>query len=291
MIFKGCATALITPFNETGIDFDAFGRQIDYQIENGVSALVVCGTTGEPSTMPQTEKDSAIRFVVEHTKKRVPVIAGTGTNCTSETVKNSLVAESMGADAIMLVTPYYNRCNKRGLLAHFGEVDKASKLPIMIYNVPSRTCVDIIPSFYPELLKMKRIVAIKEACGDNKQIREISKIIKGKMTLYSGDDGNALSVLEMGGAGVVSVLSNIAPSVVSRICELFFAGEIAEAKKLHTEHKALIKLLFADISPIPVKTAVNLQNRNGGLLRLPLLEMEAEDTALLKTEMQRMGLV
>lgn len=291
MIFKGCATALITPFTDKGVDYTAFEEQIEYQIANGISALVVCGTTGEPSTMTKEEKKSVIEACVKTTNKRVPVIAGTGTNCTAESVDLSVEAQRLGVDALLTVTPYYNKCTQNGLVAHFSEIAKVVDLPIMLYNVPPRTNVNIMPETYQKLSLIPNIDSAKEASGDMAHITRCYNAAKSKLNFYSGDDTLTIPILELGGLGLVSVASNLMPKQISAVCGLFFEGKVEEAKKLHEKYMQLIKLLFCEVNPIPVKTAINLAGRKGGKLRLPLTPMEEENVEKLYNEMARLDIV
>lgn len=291
MIFEGCATALITPFINNKPDYTALKELIEFQLQGGVSALVILGTTGEPSVLTETEREEIIRIAIEAIAKRVPVIVGIGTNCTDSTVKNAIKAYEQGADALLAVTPYYNRCSQRGLVKHFRAIADSTPLPIIVYNVPMRTGVDILPVTYRELMKIPNIVATKEACGKIDQITETASIISGKMTLYSGDDGIVLPLLSLGGKGVISVASNIIPRQMSDLVSRYLSGDIEGARKLQFDYFPLIKALFYDINPIPVKTALKIMGKITGDLRLPLCEMDEAIETKLITEMKAAGIV
>lgn len=291
MIFLGCATALVTPFKNNSPDFYALKELIEFQINNGVAALVILGTTGEPSVLTPAEREEVIRFAVKTIAKRVPVIVGIGTNNTETTVLNAKEAEMLGADALLAVTPYYNRCSQRGLVKHFQAVADSTALPVIIYNVPGRTGVDILPATYRELMNIPNIAATKEACGKIDQITETAAIIQDRMTLYSGDDGITLPILSLGGKGVISVAANIIPRQMSDMVNSYFSGDIENARRLQFKYLPLIKALFYDINPIPVKTALKHMGKITGDLRLPLCEMDEATEAKLLSEMRAAGLV
>lgn len=289
-IFTGSATALITPFTKDGVDFDAFKRLIDFQIENGTDALVVCGTTGEPATMTYDERAKVVKFAIDYINKRVPVIVGTGSNATHIAVSNSKVAYEAGADALLVVTPYYNKCTQEGLFRHFEAVCSATPLPVICYSVPGRTGVNITPEALEKLAELETMTAIKEASGSMDQITDICVRVKDKLDVYSGDDGIIMPVLSVGGKGVISVASNIAPKEVHKLCEDFFNGNIKEATQMQLMLYPLVKALFCEVNPIPVKTAASLIGFGECNLRLPLCNMSAKNLEYLKKEMKNFGI-
>lgn len=282
MIFKGTATALITPFTSTGVDFESFDRILDDQLAGGVDAVVVLGTTGEPATMTAEEKKSVIEFAVKKLKGKIPVIVGTGANSTRTAVESSVLAESLGADALLLVTPYYNKATQRGLIEHFRAVADAVHTPIICYNVPGRTGVNMLPATFAELAEHENIAAIKEASGNMEQIEEVIRLSEGKAVVYSGDDGITVPVMAMGGMGVISVVSNAAPRFTSEMTSSFLAGDLKTAADMQLEMLPLVRALFCEVNPIPVKKAMQLRGLCNGLLRLPLTEMTAENAAKLE---------
>ena len=289
-IFTGCATALITPFTEDGVDFEAFGRLIDFQIENGVDALLVCGTTGEPATMTYDERAEVVKFAIKHINKRVPVIVGTGSNATHIAVSNSKVAYEAGADALLVVTPYYNKCTQEGLFRHFEAVCNATPLPVICYSVQGRTGVNVTPETLERLATLDTMVAIKEASGNMDQITDICRRVNGKLDVYSGDDGITVPVLSVGGKGVISVASNILPYEVHKMCEDFFNGNIKDATDMQLKLYPLVKALFCEVNPIPVKTAASIMGYGKCNLRLPLCDMSEKNLEYLKNEMKSFGI-
>ena len=291
IIFTGAAVAIVTPFNENGIDFDKFGELIDYQIDNGTDAIVVCGTTGESATMPDNEHLAAIKYCVERVNKRVPVIAGTGSNDTPHCIKLSKAAEEYGADALLLVTPYYNKATQKGLVKHFGMVAEAVSIPIILYSVPSRTGVNIKPETVKKLSEIENIVAIKEASGDMSQVAKIAQLCGDDMIIYSGNDDQIVPILSLGGKGVISVLSNVAPKQTHDIVASYLNGDTKKSLKLQLEALELIDALFIEVNPIPVKTALNILGYNVGELRMPLCEMEEKNEAVLKKALENYGLM
>lgn len=292
-IFKGSATALVTPFSENGekIDYEVLKNLIDFQINNGTKALIILGTTGEASTISLDERIKIIECAVKHTNKRVPVIAGSGSNDTKIAINNSKIYEKLGADALLIVTPYYNKSTQKGLISHYTKIAESVSLPIILYNVPGRTGVNILPATVKELSKNKNIVAIKEASGNLEQIGEILRICGDKIDVYSGDDALILPILSIGGKGVIGVASNIVPSLVNQLCESFFENQLEKSRELQFLLNPLIKTLFLEVNPIPVKTALNLMKKNVGALRLPLYSMEEENIEKLKTEMLKLNLI
>lgn len=252
-VFKGCATALVTPFTKDGIDFEAYGRLIDFQIENGVDALVIVGTTGEPATMTSDERLAVIDFAVRRIAKRVPAIVGTGGNNTADVIAYSKKAEALGADALLVVTPYYNKCTQNGLIAHYNAVADSVNIPIICYNVPGRTGVNILPKTFAEIAKHKNIVGIKEACGNMEQISETALLCDGLADVISGDDGITVPIMSIGGTGVISVASNIAPKYVSEMTGKFLSGDTIAAGNMQLKLLPLVKALFSEVNPIPAK--------------------------------------
>ena len=277
IIFKGCATAIVTPFDEENkINFDEFRRLVNFQIENGVNAIVVCGTTGEAATLSNEEKNSLIEYCVKVVNKRIPVIAGVGGNNTDKVVKNSKFAEKVGVDGLLTVTPYYNKTTQKGLIEHFKIIAENTNLPIILYNVPNRTGMDILPSTYFELSKIENIVATKEASGDISKILKIRNLCKDTLNIYSGNDDQIIPVLSLGGIGVISVLSNIMPKYTVDIIKKYFNKEIEEASSMQIEAFNLIDSLFKEVNPIPVKEALNIMGFKCGKPRLPLMKCSAE---------------
>lgn len=281
MIFKGTATALITPFTSDGVDFDSFDRILDDQLSGGVDAVVVLGTTGEPATMTAAEKKAVIEFAVKKLKGKLPVIVGTGANSTSAATEMSVLAESLGADALLLVTPYYNKATQQGLIAHFRTVADAVHTPIICYNVPGRTGVNMLPATFAELAEHPNIAAVKEASGNMEQIEESIRLTEGKAVVYSGDDGITVPVMAMGGMGVISVVSNAAPRFTAEMTSAFLSGDLKKAAKMQLDMLPLVRALFSEVNPIPVKKAMQLRGLCNGTLRLPLTEMTAANAAKL----------
>ena len=289
VIFKGCATALVTPFTQNGekLDFLAYQNLIDEQINAGIDALVVLGTTGEPSTMTQEECDDVVKFAINHINGRVPVIVGAGSNSTKQAIDKCIRYEQLGADALLVVTPYYNKCTQSGLISHYTQIAKATSLPIILYNVPGRTGVNLLPKTILELSKLENIVAVKEASGNIEQISEIKRLCKDDIQVYSGDDGLTLPILAVGGTGVISVASNVVPKKMTQLCSTFFDGEITRSREIQFELNPLIKSLFLEVNPIPVKTALSMLGKMSGTLRLPLSEMQQENIEKLKIELEK----
>ena len=281
-LFTGVATALATPFNDEGINIPEFEKFINFQIESGIDALVVCGTTGEASTMTKDEKIEAIQCAINTSKKRVPIIVGTGSNNTSSAIEMSKLAESLGADGLLVVTPYYNKTTQKGLIEHFKAIASSVSIPIILYNVPSRTGMNILPETCFELSKIDNIVGIKEASGNISQVAKIAHLCGDALSIYSGNDDQILPILSLGGKGVISVLSNVAPKLTSSITNSFFKNAIAEACHYQLEALPLIESLFTETNPIPVKEAINLLGFNFGKPRLPLVECSDEIKNALK---------
>ncbi len=292
VLFTGSAIAIITPFDENNkINFAKLGEIIDYQIENGTDGIVICGTTGEGSTLDHEEHTEAIRFTVKHAAGRVPVIAGTGSNDTNYAVKLSNEAEAAGVDGLLMVTPYYNKTSQEGLIRHYSYIAERVSTPIILYNVPSRTGVNILPDTYRELSKLDRIVATKEASGDISQIAATIALCGDALTVYSGNDDQVTSIMSLGGKGVISVLSHVAPRVTHDMAASFLAGDPALSAKLQLEWFDVCKALFCDVNPIPVKEAMNMMGWNVGDCRLPLTAMSDAKRETLRKALANHGLV
>ena len=292
-VFKGAGVAIATPFYQDGsVNYDEFGRLIEFQISNGTDAIIVCGTTGEAATMSEQEHMEVVKFCVDKVAHRIPVIAGTGSNCTHTAVQLSKEAEEYGADAVLSVTPYYNKATQDGLVAHFSAVADAIKIPVIMYNVPSRTGCNLLPSTVAKLVKDKaNIVGIKDATGNISQTAEMMHLTQGAIDLYSGNDDQVVPVMSLGGIGVISVLSNVAPKQTHEMCELALKGDFAGAAAIQLRAIPLIKALFSEVNPIPVKKALEYIGFEAGPLRLPLTEIGQEHAAQLKKAMQEFGLI
>ena len=290
-IFEGAATALVTPLTAEGIDYAAFARLIDWQIAEGIDALVVCGTTGESSTLTDEEHREAIRFAVEHVAHRVPVIAGTGSNDTAYAVDLSCYAESVGADAHLVVTPYYNKATQKGLIKMYETIADACHLPMILYNVPSRTGVNIEPATYAALADHPNIAAIKEANGNISKIVETVALVGDKLDLYSGNDDQIVPVMACGGKGVISVLSNLLPKQTSEMCHAFLRGDVKGSMAAQTKYLNLVNALFCECNPIPVKAAMSAMGYCEDFLRLPLTPMEDAHREVLYSLMRAEGLI
>ena len=290
-IFEGSAVALVTPFTQEGIHFDALKRLLDFQLDNGTDALVICGTTGEPATMTVEEKHAVMQTAIQHVAGRRPVILGTGGNNTAAVIRESKYAEDLGADALLIVTPYYNKCSQEGLLRHYFAIAEQTALPIILYNVPGRTGVNLLPATAARLAEHPRLAAIKEASGNISQIAETIRLTRGRMDIYSGNDDQTLPILALGGKGVISVSANVIPRIMHDICALYLSGKTDEARDLFLEYNPLNLALFTDINPIPVKTALNHMGFAAGPLRLPLCEMSQAAEAALTETLRRYALI
>ena len=290
-IFRGIATALITPFRNGEVDYDTFGRLIDWQIENGIDALVICGTTGEGSTLSDEEHKACIRFAVERAAGRTVIIAGRGSNDTNYAINLTKYSCDVGADAMLVVTPYYNKATQRGLVESFYAIADASTKPMIVYNVPSRTGCNIQPQTYLKLAEHENIRGIKEANGDISSVVETQSLLRGKLDLYSGNDDQLVPILAMGGAGCISVLSNLMPRQTREICDRFWDGDIAGAAKLQCDYLPLINALFSEVNPIPVKAAMAAMGFGENSLRLPLTCMEQAHAEVLLRLMREQGLI
>ena len=291
LIFKGCGTAIVTPFTNDGVNFEELKKLVEFQIENEVDAIIVCGTTGEASTMTEKEKKETIKFVIDTVARRTKVVVGTGSNNTKAAVEMSKFAEEVGADGILVVTPYYNKTTQQGLIAHYTEIAKAVKLPIIMYSVPGRTGVNILPETCKELSKIENIVAIKEASGNISQVAKIASLCGNDLAIYSGNDDQIIPVLSLGGQGVISVLSNVMPKYTHDMTKKYFEGKTEEATKMQLDVIDLTDALFVEVNPIPVKYALNLMGYNFGIPRLPLIEMSNKNKELMKDVMEKHQLI
>ncbi|MEW4414215.1 4-hydroxy-tetrahydrodipicolinate synthase [Clostridium sp. AN503] len=292
-IFEGAGVALVTPFTESGeVNYPRLKDLVEEQIAGGTDSIIVCGTTGESSTMGHEEHIDVVRFVCEAVNKRIPVIAGAGSNCTKEAIHLSQEAERAGADGLLLVTPYYNKATQGGLIAHYTAISDSVKIPILLYHIPGRTGVTMKPETIVKLCKeVPNIVGVKEASGNFSAIAEIMSLADGCVDLYSGNDDQIVPLLAMGGKGVISVLSNIAPRQTHDICDTFFKGDVKKSCELQLEAIPLINALFCEVNPIPVKAALNLMGKEAGPMRLPLTEMEPQNKERLKKAMQDYGIL
>lgn len=291
-IFKGAGVAIVTPMKENGeVNYEKLGELLEFQIANGTDAVIICGTTGESSTLTHEEHLDVIQYAIEKVAKRIPVIAGTGSNCTETAVYLSQEAEKRGADALLLVTPYYNKATQKGLIRHYTTIANSVKLPIILYNVPSRTGCNIEPATAVYLAKhVENIVAIKEASGNIAQVAKLMSLAKGCIDLYSGEDGQVVPALSLGGIGVISVLSNIAPRETHDMVSLYLEGKVKESCEMQLRAIPLVDALFCEVNPIPVKTALNLMGMGAGALRGPLCEMEEAHVEQLKKAMTDFGI-
>ena len=288
-IFKGAATAIVTPFEANGVNFDKLAELLEFQIKEGIDAIVICGTTGEASTMPDEEHVATVKFTVDKVNKRVPVIAGAGSNDTKHAVELSKKLEAIGADALLTVTPYYNKTTQRGLVAHFSASAKAVKLPFIVYNVPTRTALNISPETLGELSKIENIVGIKECNLD--QVPEVINCCEKDFAIYAGDDGIVLPLMGWGGLGVISVVSNIIPNDIHKICAKFFAGDIEGAREIALRSFPLFRALFCEVSPIPVKEAMNQMGFGVGECRLPLVGISDANRDKVKNALAAYGCI
>lgn len=292
-IFTGAGVAIVTPMNENGsVNFDKLGELIDFQIENQTDAIIICGTTGESSTLSHEEHLECIRFAVTKTAGRVPVVAGTGSNSTEEAIYLSKEAVKRNVDGLLVVTPYYNKCTQNGLVQYFTEIAKAVDVPIIMYNVPGRTGCNILPETAIKVAnQVDNVVAIKEASGNISQVAKLASISEGKLDIYSGNDDQIVPLLSLGGKGVISVLSNIAPKQTHDMVASYIAGDVKKATQMQLEAIELLDALFCEVNPIPVKAATNLMGLCGGTLRKPLTDMEPSNVERLKKAMTNYGLI
>ncbi len=292
-IFTGAGVAIVTPMNADGsVNYESFRKLIEFQIANGTDAIIVCGTTGEASTLSHEEHLDVIKYCVEVVNKRIPVVAGTGSNCTETAIYLSTEAEKMGVDGLLVVSPYYNKATQNGLYAHFKAIADAVKIPVILYNIQGRTGVNIAPTTIVRLCNdCENIVAVKEASGNISQVAKIAALSKGTIDIYSGNDDQIVPIMSLGGKGVISVLSNVAPKQTHDICAKYLAGDVAEATKMQLEAIELIDALFCEVNPIPVKMGLNLMGMEAGTLRLPLTDMEEANAAKLKAAMETYGIL
>lgn len=288
ILFKGCGTAISTPFDENGVNLKEFEKLVENQIQNKVDAIIVCGTTGEASTMTTEEKIATIECAIRTSHGRIPIIAGTGGNNTKQVIEYSKKIESLGVDGLLIVTPYYNKCTQSGLIEHYKEIAKNVSLPIILYNVPSRTGVNIQPKTCLELSKIENIVAIKEASGNLSQVAEIAHLCGDNLSIYSGNDDQVLPVLSLGGIGVISVLSNVMPEYTHNMVQNFLDGNVNTATQMQLNAIPLINALFSEVNPIPVKAALNILGYQFGTPRLPLTPMSEEKEKILKDELLKL---
>lgn len=291
-LFRGSGVAIVTPMNaDESINYDKLGELIDFQIENSTDAIIICGTTGEAPALDDDEHKEAIRYTVEKVNKRVPVIAGTGSNNTSHAIMMSQYAESVGADGVLLVSPYYNKSTQRGLIKHFTAIANSIAIDCVLYNVPGRTGVNIAPATIAELAKVKNITAVKEASGDISQCVEIARLVPKDFYIYSGNDDMITPLLSVGGHGVISVVANVAPQDTHDLVMSYLDGDVHRSKTLQLSMKPLVDALFCEVNPIPVKTALNIMGCNVGNLRLPLYAMADDNKARLESELKAYGLI
>lgn len=292
-IFKGAGVALVTPMKEDlSVDYGKLEELVNFQVENGTDAIIICGTTGEAATLSHEEHLDVIKACVEYTKKRIPVVAGTGSNCTETAIYLSQKAEEYGADGLLVVSPYYNKATQDGLVKHFTAVANSVKLPILLYNVPSRTGCNILPETVVKLVKnVDNIVGVKEASGSISQVAKLMELAEGQVDLYSGNDDQIVPVMSLGGIGVISVLSNIAPKETHDIAAKYLEGDTKGSLELQLKYLSVIDALFKEVNPIPVKKALNLMGMDVGSLRMPLTDMSEANTAILEAEMKKAGLL
>lgn len=292
-IFEGAGVALITPFKENGeVNFEKLEELVEEQIAGGTDAIIACGTTGESSTMTHEEDDEIIRFICKKVNHRIPVIAGTGSNCTREAVFKSIAAEKAGADGLLVVTPYYNKATQKGLIQHFTTIANAVSIPVILYHIPGRTGVTMKPETIVTLCReVPNIVGVKEASGDFSAIAEIMHLSGGEIDVYSGNDDQIVPLLAMGGKGVISVLSNVAPRQTHEICASFFRGDVETSRRMQLEALPLINALFCEVNPIPVKAAMNLMGKEVGPMRLPLTTMEEQNQERLAKALREYGIL
>ena len=293
-VFKGSGVAIITPFKaaDQSVDYEGFADLIDYQIDHGTDAIIVCGTTGEAATMTEAEHVDVCRFCYKHVRGRVPVIAGSGSNCTATAVQLSRDIAGGGADALLVVTPYYNKGTQKGLVEHYRTIAAAVDVPIIMYNVPSRTGVNLLPETVARIVReIPNVVGVKEASGNISQCVKLMTLTDGNIDLYSGNDDEVVPLMAIGGLGVISVVANVAPQAMHDLCQRFFDGDVAGAMELQRRTHALFSCLFSEVNPIPVKKAAALMGLPAGPLRMPLSEMEPENAAKLKKAMEEFGLL
>ena len=290
-IFKGSGVAIITPFTENGVNYKKLKELLEWHVSEGTDAIIICGTTGEATTMTLEEKRETIKFTVDVINKRIPVIAGTGSNNTLSSIELSKYAESVGVDALLVITPYYNKTNSKGLYKHFEAINNSVNIPIILYNVPSRTNVNITPKALLELSNLSNVVAIKEASGNISQVAEMMALCKDKIDLYSGNDDQIVPIMSLGGKGVISVLANVIPNAVHEMTTSYLNGDVNKALSLQLDNLELSNNLFIETNPIPVKTALNLMGKDVGPLRLPLFEMDTKNEEILLNTLKDYNLI
>lgn len=289
-MFKGSGVAIVTPFKDDGIDYEKLESLLDWHVKESTDAIIICGTTGESATMSLSEKQEVIKFTVDKINKRIPVIAGTGSNCTRSSVELSQYAEKVGVDGLLVVSPYYNKSSQAGLIKHFNMIADSVNIPLILYNVPGRTGVNIQPQTVKELSKHKNIRAIKEASGDISQVAEIARLVPEDFYIYSGNDDSIVPLLSLGGHGVISVVANILPKDTHDMVMAYLEGDVKRAAKIQLDMKALIDALFIEVNPIPVREAMNILGMDVGLCRLPLVPMGYDNKKLLEKELKDYGL-
>ncbi|MDU5210485.1 MAG: 4-hydroxy-tetrahydrodipicolinate synthase [Clostridium sp.] len=290
-IFEGSGVAIVTPFNDNGVNYKKLKELLEWHIKEGTDAIIICGTTGEATTMNEEEKKLTIKFTVDVVNKRIPVIAGTGSNNTLSSIEMSKYAESVGVDGLLVITPYYNKTNSRGLIKHFEAINNSVNTPIILYNVPSRTGVNITPENLKELSTLSNVVAIKEASGNISQVVKMKALCGDKIDIYSGNDDQAIPILSLGGKGVISVLANIIPNAMHTMIKSYLNGDVKKALDLQLENLKLSNTLFIETNPIPIKTALNLIGKDVGPLRLPLYEMSDSNLMKLKDTLKEYNLL
>ena len=290
-IFEGSGVAIVTPFNDNGVNYEKLKELLEWHIKEGTDAIIICGTTGEATTMSEEEKKLTIKFTVDVVNKRIPVIAGTGSNNTLSSIEMSKYAESAGVDGLLVITPYYNKTNSRGLIKHFEAINNSVNTPIILYNVPSRTGVNITPENLKELSTLSNVVAIKEASGNIGQVVQMKALCGDKIDIYSGNDDQAIPILSLGGKGVISVLANIIPNAMHTMIKSYLNGDVKKALDLQLENLKLSSTLFIETNPIPIKTALNLIGKDVGPLRLPLYEMSDSNLMKLKDTLKEYNLL
>ena len=289
-LFEGSGVALVTPFKDREVNYEKMGDLIEWHIENKTDAIIVCGTTGESATMTDKERKSTIKFVVDKVNKRIPVIAGSGSNNTAYSIELSKYCQEVGADGLLIVTPYYNKATQNGLIKHYTAIADSVDLPIILYNVPGRTGVNITPTTVEKLSKIENIVAIKEASGNISQVAEIARLCGEDFAIYSGNDDQIVPILSLGGIGVISVLANVLPKETHDIVEKYLSGDVEESRKLQLRLNELVNSLFIEVNPIPVKAAMNLMGMEAGELRLPLTDISEQNLEVLKNNMVKAGI-
>lgn len=289
-IFEGSGVALITPFKDGKVNYEKMGELIEWHIANKTDSIIVCGTTGESATMTDEERKTTIKFVVDKVNKRIPVIAGSGSNNTAYSIELSKYCQGIGVDGLLIVTPYYNKTTQDGLIKHYTTIANSVDLPIILYNVPGRTGVNIKPSTVEKLSKVENIVAIKEASGDISQVAEIARLCGEDFAIYSGNDDQIVPILSLGGSGVISVLANILPKETHDIVEKYLSGDVVESRKLQLGVNELVSSLFIEVNPIPVKAAMNLMGMEAGELRLPLIDISKQNLEILRNNMVKYGI-